>query len=32
MEGGSNNEDSEVHVMEGPGNGAFLIYGYTMGT
>jgi len=29
---GSYNEDSEVHVMEGSGNGAFLIYGYTTRT
>lgn len=29
---GSYNEYSEVHVMEGYGNGAVLIYGYTMGT
>jgi hypothetical protein len=29
---GSYNEDSEVHVIEGSGNGAFLLHGSTMGT
>ena len=29
---GSYIEDSEVHVMEGSGNGAFLLYGSVRGT